>query len=156
MSVNKFKVGDRVRIRQGLTNSDLYRCTRIHRAVDLFGDKILTIKEVKSGYYVVEETHWVWDDRVLESAEKALDNLCVGDLVESDHRKRKVLAALDGCYLLSYVIDHESADSWYTTEDLRSDGFEFVDPEVKPIEIDGKRYDEAEVKKVIKDLEPIE
>ncbi len=51
MSANKFKVGDKVKIREGLTDSKLYSHARIQRGVELFGGKTLTIKEVRDDYY---------------------------------------------------------------------------------------------------------
>lgn len=91
-------------------------------------------------------------------AEKTLDNLCAGDFVKDGNKTRMILVALDGCYLVSSVGDYIHAGCWYTANDLRDFDYVPVNPDIPEptIEIDGKRYDEAEVKKAIKDLKPIE
>lgn len=139
MSAKKFKVGDKVKIREGLTDSKLYSHARIQRGVELFGGKTLTIKEVRDDYYIVEETYWVWDDQILQPAEKTLYDLCAGDFIRSDIQMRKVLAAVDGCYL----------------DDLGYRPAESNTPE-PTIEINGKKYKKSDVEKAIKDLEPID
>ena len=48
------------------------------------------------------------------------------------------------------------ADGWYTAEQLKMDGFEFFDPQVKTIEINGKKYKKVDVEEAIKDLEVVE
>lgn len=159
MSANKFKVGDKVKIREGLTDSKLYSHARIQRGVELFGGKTLTIKEVRDDYYIVEETYWVWDDQILQPAEKTLYDLCAGDFIRSDIQMRKVLAAVDGCYLISKATNYRiAADVWYTAYELDDLGYrpaESNTPE-PTIEINGKKYKKSDVEKAIKDLEPIE
>ena len=158
MSANKFKVGDKVKIREGLTDSKLYSHARIQRGVELFGGKTLTIKEVRDDYYIVEETYWVWDDQILQPAEKTLYDLCAGDFIKSGSGIRKILAAVDGCYLLSYIGEYTATGAWCTVDELKEAGYSFIelDTPEPTIEIGGKKYKKAEVEKVIKDLEPIE
>lgn len=158
MSAKKFKVGDKVKIRKGLTDSSLYNHAYIERGVELFGGKTLTIKEVRDDFYFVEENCWAWDDKVLEAAGEPLDNFCVGDDISRGSGVRKVLAAVNGCYLLSNTDEYTIANDWYTADELKQIGYQVLPPghSITLIEIDGKRYDEAEVKKAIKDLEPID
>ena len=155
MSANKFKIGDKVRVREDLVVDKLYDGVRCNGSMAALGGELLTISCI-DGNYRVNECGFCWSNEMLEPAEKTLDNLCVSDLIKAGGDVRKVLAALDGCYLLSYIERYDTADGWYTVKELEAKGFEFFDPQVKPIEIDGKTYDEAEVKKAIKDLEPIE
>lgn len=155
MSVNKFKVGDKVRVREGLVSGRYYNgiyCTS--DMANSFG-VVFMVSAVNGNTYRLESYDLWWSDIMLEPVEKTLDNLCASDLIKAGGDVRKVLAALDGCYLLSYIERYDTADGWYTVKELEAKGFEFFDPQVKPIEIDGKMYDEAEVKKAIKDLEPI-
>ena len=156
MSVNKFKVGDKVRVREGLVSGRYYNgiyCTS--DMANSFG-VVFMVSAVNGNTYRLESYDLWWSDIMLEPVEKTLDNLCASDLIKAGGDVRKVLAVLDGCYLLSYIERYDTADGWYTVKELEAKGFEFFDPQMKPIEIDGKRYDKAEVKKVIKDLEPIE
>ena len=155
MSATRFKVGDKVKIREGITDSNLYSHARIQRGVELFGGKILTIKEVRDDYYIVEETYWVWDDQILDPAEKTLDNLCAGDFIRRGDTVKRVLAVIGDCYLLSVAKKYTAADEWYTASELAEYGFKPVDRE-NTIEIDGKKYSKADVEQAIKDLESIE
>lgn len=158
MSVNKFKVGDKVRVRKGLVSNKYYGGVRCASAMARMGGAVLTIDYVESDYYRVKECVFGWSDEMLEPAKKTLDNLCAGDIVKDGNKTRMILAALDGCYLVSSIGDYIHAGCWYTANDLRDFDYVPVNPDIPEptIEIDGKRYDEAEVKKAIKDLKPIE
>lgn len=156
MSANKFKVGDKVRVREGLIVDKYYSDVRCDSSMAKMGGRVLTIKGVYGDYYEVEEHVFCWSDEMLELVEKTLDNLCAGDLVVLGYEKRMILAAVDGCYLLSYSRMYEAADRWCTAERLKIDGFEFFDPQSIAVEINGKKYKKADVEKAIKDLEPIE
>ena len=158
MSANKFKVGDKVRVREGLVVDKFYGDMYCYPFMDKIGGEILTVDSVQNIYYGVKENACYWSDEMLESAEKTLDNLCVGDIVKDGNKTRMILVALDGCYLVSSVGDYIHAGCWYTANDLRDFDYVPVNPDIPEptIEIDGKRYDEAEVKKAIKDLKPIE
>lgn len=158
MSANKFKVGDKVKVREGLIADKYYDGVRCASAMARMGGAVLTIDRAKSDYYVVKECVFCWSDEMLEPVEKTLDNLCAGDIVKDGNKTRMILAALDGCYLVSSIGDYIHAGCWYTANDLRDFDYVPVNPDIPEptIEIDGKRYDEAEVKKAIKDLKPIE
>ena len=95
---------------------------------------------------------------MLEAAGEPLDNFCVGDDISRGSGVRRILAAVDGCYLLSNTDEYTVANDWYTADELKQIGYQVLPPghSITLIEIDGKRYDEAEVKKAIKDLEPID
>nr|DAS72677.1 MAG TPA: mindbomb E3 ubiquitin protein ligase [Caudoviricetes sp.] len=157
MSITKFKVGDKVRVRNNITGcGDTCRDgVYVNEKMAKIAGAIFTIDGVTKDYYDVAENDWGWNDEMLEPAEKTLDNLCAGDHIKSGDEVKMVLAALNSCYLLSNLKTYDVADKWYTAEQLKVDGFELFDPQAKAIEIDGKTYDEAEVKKAIKDLEPI-
>ena len=158
MSADKFKVGDKVRVRKGLVPDKYYGGVRCASTMARMGGAVLTIDCVESNYYEVKECVFGWSDEMLELAEKTLDNLCAGDIVKDGNKTRMILAALDGCYLVSSIRDYIHAGCWYTANDLRDFNYVPVNPDIPEptIEIDGKRYDEAEVKKAIKDLKPIE
>lgn len=158
MSATEFKVGDKVRVRDGLINGFIYDGITVDDDILELSGKILTIWTVGRYNYQVHENGWLWNDKMLEPVEKTLDNLCAGDIVKDGNKTRMILAALDGCYLVSSIRDYIHAGCWYTANDLRDFNYVPVNPDIPEptIEIDGKRYDEAEVKKAIKDLKPIE
>lgn len=157
MSANKFKVGDKVKVREGLIAGEYYGGVYCTNSMAETGGKILRISYVENHHYGAEEDYSCWSDEMLEPVEKTLDNLCAGDFIESDNEIKKVLAAVDGCYLISYVEDHNSAFAWYTAAELGKLGYRPTKPYApESIEIDGKKYKKADVEKAIKDLEPID
>lgn len=158
MSVKKFKVGDKVRVRSGLVIGTDYGGVFVNEYTASLAGEVLTIRRLGWGWYRVSENGWQWSDEMLESVEKTLDDLCAGDDISRGSGVRKVLAAVDGCYLLSNTDEYTVANDWYTADELKQIGYQVLPPghSITLIEIDGKRYDEAEVKKAIKDLEPIE
>lgn len=158
MSATRFKVGDKVKVREGLVGGRYYDgiyCTSDMANSD---DEVFTICSVGRNFYTVEGYDLRWSDEMLEPAEKTLDDLCVGDIVKDGNKTRMILATLDGCYLVSSVGDYIHAACWYTVDDLR--GFDYipVNPGIPEpvIEIDGKKYNKADVKKAIKNLEVVE
>lgn len=156
MSANKFKVGDKVKVRRDLVPDKCYDGVRCSSIMARMGGEVLTIDCVESDYYRVEESIFCWSDEMLEPAGKTLDNLCAGDFIRHGHIMGKVLVAINGCYLLSKDGVYDVADGWYTAEQLEMDGFEFFDLQVKTIEINGKKYKKADVEEAIKDLQPID
>lgn len=156
MSATRFKVGDKVKVREGLVGGRYYDgiyCTSDMANSD---DEVFTICSVGRNFYTVEGYDLRWSDEMLEPAEKNLDNLCAGDYIKSGDEIKMVLAALDSCYLLSNLRTYDIADKWYTAEQLKIGGFKLFDPQVKTIEINGKTYNEVDVEKAIKDLEVVE
>ena len=158
MSANKFKVADKVRVREGLVADEYYDGVRCNSRMARMGRKVLTIDRAERDYYGVEGCTFVWTDEMLEPAEKTLNDLCVGDFVKNAGSVRKVLGRADGGYLLSYQDDHNSTCSWYTVADLSKYGYQPVDPDASEltIEIEGKKYKKADVEKAIKDLEVVD
>ena len=159
MSANKFKVGDKVKVRNGLVADKYYDDVSCDSSMAKMGGRVLTINCVKSSHYEVEENTFYWTDEMLEPAEKTLDNLCAGDFVKYGHfTAKKVLAAIDGCYLLSRGEKYNAAGNWYTAAELGRFGYRLAKPDAPDptIEIDGKKYKKADVEKAIKDLEVVE
>ncbi len=158
MSANKFKVDDKVKVRKDLVADKFYDGVRCDSSMAEMGGKILTVDFKGGSSYGFKWYAFYGTDEMLESVEKTLNNLCVGDLVENAGGVRKVLGRADGCYLLSYQDDHNSTCSWYTVADLSKYGYQPVEsgaPE-PTIEIDGKKYKKTDVQKAIKDLEVVE
>lgn len=158
MSANKFKVGDKVRVRRDLIAGKFYGDMCCGSTMARMGGDVLTIDYIGAGCYGVNENIYSWSDEMLEPFEKTLYNLCAGDFVNSDGCIRKVLAVADCCYLLSSTEDYTMASSWYTVDDLKRYGYIPVEPSTPEsiIEIGDKKYNKAEVEEAIKDLEPIE
>jgi hypothetical protein len=158
MSINKFKVGNKVKVRSDLIAETVYDGVYVNKRMIKYCDKILTIEGVKKDCYVVEDNDWDWNDEMLEPAGKTLYNLEKGDIVlfEKNGEKCKVLAVIDNCCLLSYPDNFTSANSWYTVDDLKYYECTVQQLEIETVEINGKEYDKNEVEKAIKDLEPIE
>lgn len=137
MSANKFKVGDKVRVREGLVADEYYDDVRCDSAMARMGGAVLTIDCVRSGYYEVKECAFCWSDEMLEPVEKTLDNLCVGDFIRhNDGHVRKVLVAINGCYLLSCGEKYAAAGSWYTAVELNELGYFYTEPDTpKDLEV---------------------
>ena len=104
MSANKFKVGDRVKVRKGLVEDRYYDGVRCNHTMARMGGEVLTINRVARRYYDVDKYTFCWSDEMLEPVEKTLDNLCAGDFVGRSGRVRRVLAAVGDCYLLSKIV----------------------------------------------------
>lgn len=158
MSANKFKVGDKVKVSKGLVADKYYDDVRCNSSMAKMGGEVFTIRTVYKDYYKATENEWNWSDQMIEPAEKTLDNLCAGDFVSSGSSIRKILAAVDGCYLLSYIGEYTVTGAWCTVDELKEAGYSFIEldtPELT-IEIDGKKYKKADVEKAIKDLEVVE
>lgn len=158
MSTTRFKVGDKVKVREGLVADEYYGDVRCSGLMARMGGEVLTINHITSRYYGVNEYKFCWSDEMLEPAEKTLDNLRAGDFINNEHGTRKILTKMSACYLLSTYEKYTRADSWYTVDDLKRLGYSLVEPDVSEptIEIDGKNYKKDDIERAIKDLEPIE
>ncbi|MBF1028073.1 MAG: hypothetical protein HXL05_00905 [Candidatus Nanosynbacter sp.] len=161
MSANKFKVGDKVRVRKNLVKGRQYG--RIYYNADMaalgLSGKTFTISGVDISAYRLENYGFWWSDEMLEPAEKTLDNLCRGDMIRDSHGDtRKILAALDGCYLLNYGGSEDATGDWYTVAELKKLDYQVFDPNSlkATIEINGKNYKKADIEEAIKDLEAID
>lgn len=62
MSVNKFKVGDKVRVREGLVVDKFYGDMYCYPFMDKIGGEILTVDSVQNIYYGVKENACYWSD----------------------------------------------------------------------------------------------
>ena len=160
MSANKFKVGDKVKVRKNLIEGRQYGCIYCNTDMAALGlsGKTFTISVVDINAYQLEGYNFWWTNEMLEPAEKTLDNLCVGDFIKSGPNIRKVLAKTDGCYLLSKDRKYTYAGDWYTVNDIKGYGYILVELDgLDPaIEIDGKKYARVDVEEAIKYLNPID
>lgn len=161
MSATRFKIGDKVRVRKGLKVDHWYGNYLYSSFMTTLVDEVDTVTGVcgDGNAYLLNHYDIGWTDEMLEPAEKTLDNLRSGDMIsDKDGDVRKVLAAVDGCFLLSYREDKDAASAWHTTTELKRYGYSPVKPSTpKPtVEINGKKYDKSEIEEAIKDLEPIE
>jgi hypothetical protein len=161
MSATKFKVGDKVRVRKDLKVNHWYGECLFTSFMASLADEIGIVTGVcnNGDGYLLDHYDVSWTDEMLEPAEKTLDNLCRGDMIRDSHDDtRKILAALDGCYLLNYGGIEDATGDWYTVAELKKLDYQVFDPNSPKatIEINGKKYDRAEVEEAIKDLETIE
>ncbi len=161
MSATKFKVGDKVRVRKDLKVDCGYGGYLFTNSMERLVDEVNVITGIHNDddAYLLNHHDEGWTDEMLEPAEKTLDNLCRGDMIRDSHDDtRKILAALDGCYLLNYGGSEDATGDWYTVAELKKLDYQVFDPNSPKatIEINGKKYDRAEVEEAIKDLEPIE
>jgi hypothetical protein len=157
MSATRFKIWDKVRVRRDLVCENYDDIFANYKMTKLAGET-LTVRVLGDDFYGVRENDWAWNDEMLEPAGKTLDTLCRGDTVyDHDNEARKVLAVIDGCYLLSSADDVEAASGWYTPAELKKLGHHCAKYDQKPtIEIDGERYYADDIVQAIKNLGPVE
>ena len=166
MSANKFKVGDKVKVRKNLIEGRQYGCIYCNTDMAALGlsGKTFTISVVDINAYQLEGYNFWWTNEMLEpvSIKKTLKNMEKGDVVvnkpDYDY-PRTVLLAIDGCYLLSAVARPTVASCWRTAEELRVSGCTVQQPtptKIETIEINGKKYNKADVEEAIKDLEVVD
>ena len=83
MSVNKFKVGDKVRVREGVVTHKY--CDNVYIDTDIAkpGSDVSTVVFVADrNIYKFEDGNSWWKGEMLELVKRPLDNLCVGDFVK--------------------------------------------------------------------------
>ncbi len=160
MSITKFKVGDKVRVRNNITGcGDTCRGgVYVNEKMAKIAGAIFTIEGVAKYWYDVAENDWGWNDEMLEPAEKTLETLEVGDLVEDpEGNARKVLAVLGDCYMISCYPNHRMVSGWATVHQIKLANWKIIQPEpAETIKIGGKKYDKQEFEEAIKDLRPID
>ena len=161
MTATRFKVGDKVRVRKGLKPDHLYGGLIFTNFMETLVGKTSVVTDMSLGgdaYLLSNYNNIFWTDEMLEPVEKTLDNLCAGDFIRSGSGIRKILAAVDGCYLLSRIEEYTSTGAWYTVNELVEAGYSFIKPDTSEftIEIDGKKYKKADVEEAIKDLEVVD
>lgn len=66
----KFKVGDRVRVREDLENDIIYGNYVFIKEMEYLKGEIITIKEVLKSGYRIEEDYYTWTDEMLEEVKK--------------------------------------------------------------------------------------
>lgn len=66
----KFKVGDRVRVREDLENDKIYGNYAFIKEMEYLKGEIITIKEVLKSGYRIEEDYYTWTDEMLEEVKK--------------------------------------------------------------------------------------
>lgn len=78
----KFKVGDKVRVREDLEVDKKYGNKDFIDLMEQYKGKIVTIASIESNYYVIEEDNgtWAWTDEMLEPIEKESKNMNIEEL----------------------------------------------------------------------------
>lgn len=164
MTATRFKVGDKVRVRKGLDLDRSYGEYLFISSMQGLVDKVNIITGIHNDgdAYLLNHRDEGWTDEMLELVpiKKTLKNMEKGDVVvdQLDY-PRTVLLAIDGCYLLSAVAKPTVASCWRTAEELRVSGCTVQQPtptKIETIEINGKKYNEAEVERAIEHLSPID
>ena len=158
MTATRFKVGDKVKVRKRLVGGRYYDGVYCTSDMANSAGEIFMISAVNVNTYKLESYDLWWTDEMLEPVEKTLDNLCAGDFVKFNGGIRKILAAVDGCYLLSYVGDYISTGFWYTVDELEEAGYIPTETDIPEptIKINGKKYNKSDVEKAIQGLETID
>lgn len=160
MSVTRFKVGDKVKVRKDLEVDCAYGEYLFTSSMERLVDEVSVITGIHNDgdAYLLNHRDEGWTDEMLELAEKTLSNLVSGDMIFHVDAIRKILAVVDGCYLLSCANNYTMAATWYTVEELENIGFQVSTPDSADttIEINGHKYNKSEVEKAIKGLESIE
>lgn len=74
--VMKYKVGDKVKVRQDLVANKKYGSWIFGERMEKYKEKIVTIASVRSNYYDIEEDNgtWAWTDEMLEPVEEREKN----------------------------------------------------------------------------------
>lgn len=158
----KYKVGDRVRIREDLSAGQEYDGLLFGHSMAKYRGKTAKITEVDGYTYHldIDESEFWWSEAMLLPAKKTLETLEVGDLVvDMDGDKRMVLGVCGKVYFMSGYNNFNSCsdtytDSYsgtYTAKDLKECGFKPVSDEEDgnddslvgkeaEVTIDGKKY----------------
>lgn len=71
----KYKVGDKVRVRSDLEESETYGCQAFVKQMEKYKGKLVTISEEHQGFCYIEEDkdeNWCWTDEMFEPVEEEL------------------------------------------------------------------------------------
>lgn len=127
--MSKFKVGDRVRVREDLNSSRLYNGIAFSPLMTTFRGNVYTIDEVNDPSYVYrlkgndDVDKWFFSEDMLELVEFTKDNLKNGMIVEYRNGKRRMvlgtnLIGLDGISQFEYYHDDLTVTENFTTLDI--------------------------------------
>lgn len=98
-----YKVGDKVRVRENLEADEDYGATYANGEMTKY--KTLTIKEVHSEIYDVEENSWGWTDEMLEPPHRTIKDIQYGDVLTDGNEFVYILSIVDEVVLLGLVTD---------------------------------------------------
>lgn len=71
----KYKVGDKVRVRSDLEESETYGCQAFLKQMEKYKGKLVKISEEHPGFYYIKEDkdeNWCWTDEMFEPVEEEL------------------------------------------------------------------------------------
>ena len=85
MSVKRFKIGDKVRVRKGLVADEYYGDTHCADTMAEMSGEVFTIKRIDEDCYRVVGNGWAWSDQMLELVEPNTSK----SIVEIDGKKYK-------------------------------------------------------------------
>lgn len=146
----KYKVGNRVKVlKSSYTNKKPY--FGIVDKITHLGD--LEIKGIKGRGW--DEDFAYFHDlnkSEIELAERTLDNLEVGDVVENSGGQKTVLKKIDA-YIMSDWENQERGNCLFSPEGLKNCDYKLLENDT--IEIDGKKYLKEDVIKRVKKLKEI-
>lgn len=101
--MGKFKVGDKVRIREDLIVGQHYGDSRFYEGMQQYHGKMVTIttEETADRYARVEENDYHWSNEMFKPTPKNLDNLEQGDVLEHPHGNSLIVQGVIGEIVLS-------------------------------------------------------
>lgn len=150
----KYKVGDRVCIREDLSAGQEYGGLLFGHSTAKYCGKTAKITKVDGYTYEldIDESEFWWSEAMLLPAKKTLETLEEGDIVvDGAGNRRMVLGVCGKVYFMSCYNDFDSYRGAYTAKDLKEYDFKPVSDEEDEDEdslvgkeaevtIDGKKY----------------
>lgn len=115
-TMNKFKVGDKVRVRHGLKHGKSYDDLYCNEIMAATAGKVLTIKRAGKISYDVEENQWCWNDAMLEPVYEMFKTTPISSTSKSKENNnmnnRKV------CYeIIDYKYDDQTGETYIKWDD---------------------------------------
>lgn len=107
------------------------------------GTKIITLKQLKEKFSMYQAPKMKYKQ---------------GDILVNRNGSgaKKILAVVGEAYLLSSFRYHDEAGSMYTQHELDEMGYKLKTPDPEIIEVNGKKYNKADVEKRLAELEEAE
>jgi hypothetical protein len=150
----KYKVGDRVCIREDLSAGQEYGGLLFGRSMAKYRGKTAKITEVDGYTYNldIDESGFWWSEAMLLPAKKTLETLEEGDIVVDKYGGKRIILGVCGkVYFMSCYNDFDRYGGAYTAKDLKRYGYKPVSDEEDENEdslvgkeaevtIDGKKY----------------